>query len=364
MKQIIVLFIFLFIIIGCSSNPEVISLNLPKTYLKKSSVDKLSHFKDENYKEALSAFINNCKSSKTKKLYAGLCKKALITLDAEEFFKKNFDIFKIYKKNGEEKGLLTGYYEANLKGSLTKKSPYLYPIYKQPSDLINVDLNSIYPELKKYRLRGRIKNGKLIPYFSREQMQDNHLDAEVICYVNSKIDLFFLEVQGSGRITLDNGSTIFVGYANQNGYKYRSIGKYLVKNNEIKLEDISLQTIKSWLEENPNRVDEVLNYNKSVIYFKVKKKSASGSLGLVLTPKRSVAVDRSFIPLGSVLYLSSKIDGKDIDRIVMAQDTGGAIKGPIRADMFFGFSDKAKKLAGELKSPLQLWIFLPKESCE
>ena len=361
MKKTIIILILLTLFVGCSTKPKILSQKMPKTYLKKSDFSELPKWSDEDYSVALNSFLESCKSKKTQNIYTKLCKDASNALDAQKFYETNFDVFKIYTKDGDDTGLLTGYYEPNLRGSLVKKEPYIYPLYAKPNDLISVDLGSIYPELKKYRLRGRLVGDKLVPYYSREQIQEKGVDADIICYVDSKVDLFFLEVQGSGRITLDNGDSIFIGYANQNGHRYRSIGKYLVKNKEIPLEEISLQTIKEWLDKHPNRVDEVLNYNKSVVFFKKKKNPASGSLGLVLTPERSVAVDRSFIPLGSMLYLSSKVDAQDIDKVVMAQDTGGAIKGAIRADMFFGFSDRAKKLAGELKSPLKLWIFLPKD---
>jgi membrane-bound lytic murein transglycosylase A len=360
MKQILSIIIPFVLFVGCSTQPKVLYPKMPKTYLKQSSFSELPRWSDEDYKGALSSFIHSCKSKKTQQIYKNLCKDASQTLDAQNFFQTNFDVFKIYKKDASDEGLLTGYYEPNLRGSLVKKEPYIYPVYAQPRDLISVDLKSIYPELKKYRLRGRLKGDKLIPYYTREQISKNKLDAEILCYVDSKIDLFFLEVQGSGRVTLDNNKSIFIGYANQNGHRYKSIGRYLVKNGEIALKDISLQSIRKWLNEHPSRIDEVLNYNKSAVFFKKKKNPASGSLGLVLTPYRSVAVDRSFIPLGSMLYLSSKVDAQNIDRVVMAEDTGGAIKGAIRADMFFGFNQEAQRLAGELKSPLKLWIFLPK----
>jgi membrane-bound lytic murein transglycosylase A len=153
---------------------------------------------------------------------------------------------------------------------------------------------------------------------------------------------------------------MFVGYDNQNGHRYRSIGRYLVKINALKLEEVSLQSIKKWLEEHPKRVDEVLNYNDSLVYFKERTQGATGALGLELRAKRSVAIDRKYIPLGSMLYLNAAVDDKMQNRIVFAQDTGGAIKGAVRADLFLGAGDAAMQSAGRLKSPLKLWILLPK----
>ncbi len=352
MRQLILIFTALIFFIGCSKEPE--------TIFSKVSFDELPSFENENYEEALSSFINSCQSKKTQKIYGILCKKAIISENPKEFFEREFEVYKINNLNNEQESLLTGYYEPSLKGSLTKAEPYIYPIYSVPNDLISVDLNSVYPDLKNYRLRGRVEGTKLVPYFTREQTQDGLKNAEIICYTDSKIDLFFLEVQGSGRVKLDNGETMFIGYANQNGHKYSSIGKYLVEIGEISQEDMSLQSIRAWFKLNPTRVDEVLNHNKSVVYFREKSHAASGSLGVVLTPERSVAVDRNFIPLGSMLFLDAKINEKKVSKIVMAEDTGGAIKGAVRADMFFGYSSDAMQKAGELKSPLQLWIFLPK----
>ncbi len=360
MKQIILIFIAVILFLGCSKTPKVIFPQMPQTELIQSSFNELPHWNDENYEEALASFINSCQSKRTKNIYGSLCKKAIKNENPKEFLQKEFDIYKISSSNRQKDSLLTGYYEASLKGSLIKKVPYIYPIYNTPDDLISVDLSSIYPNLKHYRLRGKIEGKKLVPYFTRAQSQEDVVDADVICYTDSKIDLFFLEVQGSGRVILDSGETIFIGYSNQNGHKYSSIGKYLVSIGEIPLEKISLQSIRAWLKKNPDRVDEVLNHNNSVVYFRKKEHAASGSLGVILTPERSVAVDRNFIPLGSMLFLDATINKKNVSRIVMAEDTGGAIKGALRADMFFGFSDEARESAGELKSPLKLWMFLPK----
>ncbi len=360
MKQIILILITILLFFGCSKESKILFSEMPKTYLTQSSFSELPNWEAENYKEALNSFINSCRSKKTKKLYGSLCRSATLSKNPKDFLQKNFSVYEIDSRDSEKKPLLTGYYEPNIKGSLIKQEPYIYPIYKKPNDLISVDLSSIYPDLKKYRLRGRVEGQRLVPYLTREQMQQTPIDADIICYTDSKIDLFFLEVQGSGRVTLDSGETLFIGYSNQNGHRYNSIGKYLVKIGEIPLKDVSLQTIRAWLEKNPKRVDEVLNYNSSVVYFAKRFHAASGSLGIELTPKRSVAVDRSFIPLGAMLFLDAMVDEKRVSRVVMAQDTGGAIKGAIRADMFFGFSDEAMRLAGELRSPLKLWILLPK----
>lgn len=171
-------------------------------------------------------------------------------------------------------------------------------------------------------------------------------------------------MQGSGRALLDDGREMFVGYENQNGHKYKAIGKYLVKIGALRVEEVSLQSIRAWLEKHPSRIDEVLNYNESMVFFQKRNQGATGALGVALTPKRSVAIDRRYIPLGSMLYLDAAFKDRSLNRVVFAQDTGGAIKGSLRADLFLGTGEEALEIAGYLKSPLKLWILLPKESQE
>lgn len=344
--------------------PLKISDYMPKTKLVGTKFCYLPEWEKENFQEALAAFVNSCKTKKTQTLYSDLCYRAQKSKNAKAFLEKEFTPYQIKEKDGSNAGLLTGYYEPQLRGSLIKSDIYKYPVHKTPEDLVTVDLGSIYPELKKYRLRGKIEGNKLVPYYARKDSdQHNDTPENIICYVDSKIDLFFLEIQGSGRVLLDNGENIFVGYDNQNGHPYRAIGRYLVQQKELKMEEVSLQSIRAWLEKNPSRIDEVLNYNHSLVYFQQRDKAASGSLGIELTPKRSIAIDRKFIPLGSLLYLSADVDENKFCNVVVAQDTGGAINGAVRADLFMGHGDAAMQTAGKLKSEdLKLWILLPKHA--
>jgi membrane-bound lytic murein transglycosylase A len=301
-------------------------------------------------------FKTNCKTHKAQVLYGDLCVNTESIADAESFIKENFTLSSV----GSE-GLLTGYYEPELKGSLKQTKKYKYPIYNTPDDLILVKLGSVYKNLNNYRLRGRLESNVLVPYYTREELGKRDINASVICYTDSKIDLFFLEVQGSGRVRLENGKNIFIGYDNQNGHPYKSIGKYLISLGEISQADISLQSIRTWFVRNPNRVDEILNYNPSKVFFKQRKQGATGALGVELTPLRSIAIDKRRIPLGSMLLLQAHDENINYKRIVFAQDTGGAIKGEVRADMFLGFGKSAGKIAGRLKAPLKLWLYKPKE---
>ncbi len=384
MKKNILYLIAILLLVGCSKEPKmpisepiivepiitkieeakpikVTFATMPNTEFIKSSFEELPDWESEDYRDALSSFVNSCNTTKTKTLYKELCQEANSVNDAKSFFIENFLPYQVDMTKNDGDGLLTGYYEPLLKGSLKKKAPYIYPVYSTPRDLLVVDFVEQYPELKNYRLRGRKEGNKVVPYYSRKELSKRKIDADIVCYVDNRIDLFFLEVQGSGRVLLESGEMIYVGFDNLNGYKYSSIGKYLINAGEMSYAEASMGGIKDWCDKNPSRVDELLYHNESMVFFKKKEKPASGALGVVLTPNRSVAVDKSYLPLGSMLYMSADTKEKDLNRIVIAQDTGGAIKGSVRADLFFGYGDEAGRSAGKLKAPLKLWILLPKK---
>lgn len=317
----------------------------------------LDSFEEENYSELLQIFKESCATLKVQKLYPKACKDIqyyqIEEKSAKKFFYEHFEI----ENNHNRSGLMTGYYEPLLHGSLIEDETFIYPIYTIPNDLISVELSSLYPELSSKRLRGRLEGEKLIPYFSREEINQQNLDADIICYVDSRLARFFLEVQGSGRIELENGTTLFIGYADQNGHPYSSIGKYLIMSNKIEKEDISLQSIKAYFNAHPEELDDVLNHNSSFVFFKENDHPAKGALGLVLTPNRSIAVDSEYVPLGSMVLMN--IEGKY--KIAFAQDRGGAIKGQNRADMFYGYGDEALENAGSEQSELNLYIIKEKQ---
>ena len=345
---------------GCATKPQILHEKLPQTYLLPFEYEQLNRWGEEDFDALLPIFEKSCVSGRTKQLYGELCDEVGKVDDARAFFERSLRPYKISTSEGKQSGLITGYYEPLLLGSLQKSERYRYPLYAVPDDLITVKLDSIYPKLKGLRLRGRLKGNTLLPYAAREKMADS--DATALCWVDDELSLFFLEVQGSGRIELDDGETIFVGYANQNGHPYRSIGKYLIDKGEIARDKVSLQSIRAWLHANPSRVDEVLNANPSRVFFQERRQSATGSLGLELTPERSIAVDRRYIPLGSMLFMKTQdpVDHSPIEKMVFAQDTGGAIKGEIRADMFWGYGLEAENKAGKMQEPLELWILLPR----
>ncbi len=257
-------------------------------------------------------------------------------------------------------GIITGYYEPLLHGSPKRTERFRYPVYSVPEDLLVVDLGGLYPELKDRRLRGRLDGRRVVPYPSRAEITAKKINAPVLAWVDDPAALFFLQIQGSGRIQIEGGETYYVGYADQNGHPYYAIGSTLVNRGALKVEEVNLDSIRAWLATNPAQAEDVLNSNPSYVFFARRESPAIGALGAPLTPQRSAAVDPAFIPLGVPLWLDTTLpDAALYRRLVFAQDTGGAIKGPVRADVFFGFGPEAEKLAGNMKQPGRIFVLLP-----
>lgn len=276
---------------------------------------------------------------------------------------------RVVAPDGSDSGLVTGYYEPLLRGARKQGGAYRTPLYRVPDDMLTVDLAGVYPELKGKRLRGRLQGKKVVPYASREEIARSGLGGKELLWVDDPVEAFFLEVQGSGRVQLDTGETVRVAYADQNGHPYKSIGKWLIEQGELTSEQASAQGIKAWIAGHPTRKQELLNVNPSYVFFKEERLpdpnvGPKGSLGVPLTPQRSVAVDTTQIPAGVPLYLSTTQPASEIalQRLVMAQDTGGAIRGAIRVDFFFGFGTEAGENAGRMKQRGQVWVLLPRPS--
>jgi len=348
-------------ITGCATKIEQ-KPSITKANLQKVSWKELNGFNNDNLNLSFEVFKKACTKSIRDKNLKAICIKAnqLDIKNGKKFFTKYFIPYKLLDNNNHQKGLITGYYEPILDGSLIKTKKYKYPIYKTPKDLLTVDFSSLYPELKDYTLRGKLVGNKVIPYNSRKEMKLKK-NLEVICYVDNKIDLFFLQIQGSGKIKLQNGTIINVGYAQQNGRKYYSIGRKLIEDGYIAKKDMSLQAIRKWLQENPNKMDDLFNLNKSYIFFHQSDKPATGSLGVPLVANRNLAVDKRYIPLGFPVFIetTNPLTQAPIRELMVAADTGGAIKGQIRADLFFGNGKKAEKLAGMMKQKGILYILIP-----
>jgi membrane-bound lytic murein transglycosylase A len=325
--------------------------------------------------EAWSAFLQTCSAKSLPTALANACAAArpLTVANPEEaraFFETHFTPYRIVRQEARttvDTGLITGYYEPLLRGSRDRSAIFATALYAPPDDMLTLDLGEVFPELQGKRVRGRLQGKKVLPYHSRSALR-NHpsLEGKELVWVDSAIDAFFLEIQGSGRVQLDDGSVIRLAYADQNGQPYRSIGRYLVDRGEISLEESSGPAIRRWIQKNPARMQEVLNSNPSVVFFSEERiddpsMGPRGSLGVPLAAGRSVAVDAAFIPLGAPLFLSTTHPTTEVplERLVMSQDTGGAIRGPVRADLFWGFGASAGESAGLMKQQGRLWLLWP-----
>ncbi len=289
--------------------------------------------------------------------------------DPRRFFESQFRPYAIQAGDGNATGLVTGYYEPLLRGSRTRAKGFEQPVRGVPDDLLTIDLGTVFPELKDKRVRGRLEGNKVVPYWSRAEIaaRGDKVPARTLLYVDDAVELFFLQVQGSGRVKLPDGATIRLNYADQNGYPYQSIGRVLVDRGELKLEDASMQGIQAWARANPGRLDELLNSNPSYVFFREAPNSNGGpvgALGVPLTPERSIAVDPRSLPLGAPVFLATTRPNstKPLNRLVLAQDTGSAITGAVRADFFWGFGKEAGEQAGRMKQSGRMWVLLPPEA--
>ena len=266
-------------------------------------------------------------------------------------------------------GLFTGYYEPLLHGSRKRHDRYTVPIYGRPPDLVMVDLGRFRAEFKGKRIAGRVEEGSLTPYPDRREIDGGALAGKKleIAWVDDPVEAFFLQIQGSGRIALAEGGEMRIGYAAQNGHPYASIGKELIDRGALPRDAVSMPTIRDWLNAHPDKMRPVLEKNPSYVFFQeVKGEGPMGAEGVPLTPGRSLAVDLKYMPLGVPVWLAGGMPGPHasdpparLHRLLVAQDTGGAIRGPVRGDVFFGFGPEAESLAGRMKHRGKLWVLLP-----
>ncbi len=330
---------------------------------------------EDDPRPALEAFRASCKVVQNRAQWQTACAAAAGFAAADEmaartFFEAQFQPFRVQQADGSSSGLITGYYVPDLKGSRTRSERYRWPLYGVPDDLLVVDLRSVYPELGDYRLRGRLEGRRVVPYYSRAEIDAGKLsEGKELFWVEDPVELFFLQIQGSGRIELEDGTQVMVNYADQNGYPYRSIGKLLLDRGAMTRDQMSMQNIQAWARKNPDQVSALLAENPSYVFFRELPAGVTrpfGALGVQLTAERSLAVDPHAIPLGAPVFLSTTWPGGDtpLNRLLVAQDTGGAIKGRVRADFYWGIGDEAGALAGRMKQPGRLWVLLPRPAAE
>lgn len=291
----------------------------------------------------------------------------------KRFFQAYLKPWRIQAGSTAAVGTATGYYEPLVKGSRTQGGLYQWPLHTVPVDLLTVDLASVYPELAGKAIRGKVVGNRVVPYDNRSDLAKGARQPTAIVYVNDPVDNFFLQVQGSGRVLLVEGpgagTTIRIAYADHNGHPYASIGKWLADQGQLPLAQTSMQNIRAWAQRNPGRVQEMLNANPRVVFFKEEiikdpSEGPKGAYGIPLVARRSIAVDPTFVPLGSPVFLSTTMPASNepLNRLVFAQDTGTAIRGAARADFFWGFGDQAGALAGRMKQKTQMWVLWPKEA--
>lgn len=285
---------------------------------------------------------------------------------ARDYFEKWFRPFAVVDAEGHRNGLLTGYYEPELRGARRPGGRFKFPLYGRPSDLVTADLGQFDASLKGRRVTGRVAQGALVPYPHRKLIDGGHLadKSRPLVWVDSAIDAFFLHIQGSGRVKLEDGGLMRLGYAASNGHAYTAIGRTLIRRGAIARDQASMQSIRAWLAANPDKAPEIMGQNARYIFFRELNGNAPvGAQGVELTAGRSLAVDRQAVPLGAPLWVETRdpIDPhRPYRRLMIAQDVGHAIKGGIRGDIFFGHGRLAARRAGLMKQRGRYYILLPK----
>lgn len=351
--------------------PSVIT---PEAVLRPVPWSAIEAWPQEDPRPALGVFLQSCESLSRRNAWAGVCSAARLSdsQDREavrQFFEEYFIPHQATTDTGGDRGLITGYYVPDLIGSRIATERFRYPVYGRPDDLVVVDLGDIHPDLSHHGLRGRLQGQRLVPYWTRGQIDSGEADlpAPVLCYVEDPVDLFFLHVQGSGRITLTDGTVMLLNYADQNGHPYVSIGRLLLDRGAMKPHQMSMDNIRDWGQQNPHKVLTLLKENPRYVFFRTLPgdwQMPPGAQGIPLTSGYSLAVDPRTTPLGAPVFLSTTWPNSDrpLHRLMVAQDTGGAIKGPVRADFFWGMGDRAGALAGRMKQEGRMWVLLPRES--
>ncbi len=351
----------------------------PQTF---ANIDNWQFQNDESLKGFVNAFKKSCENRIMKKDphmdfgqepewgKFGAWQEKCANLPAQNikpWIEQNFTPMIASTKSGDTEGLFTGYYEASLNGSMMQTERYNVPLRALPKDLISVDLGSFRQDLRGKRIAGRVVGNKLKPYEDRAEIVAEKMPLSVdktLMWVDSPVDAFFLEIQGSGVVKMADGSIQRVGYAGQNGHEYTAIGRVLIEMGELTKDNVSMQTIRTWLEQNPDQAQTIMNENRSYVFFtKQDKEGPVGAEGVTLTPQHSLAVDRGLYPYGLPVWLDVEDPQNEdarLQRMMVAQDTGGAIKGAVRGDFFWGYGDYAETQAGVMVSRGSMTVMVPK----
>ena len=281
---------------------------------------------------------------------------------ARAFFEGSFVPY-LAADNDKTEGLFTGYFEPELAGARMRGAGFATPLLRRPPDLVSADLGPFRPSWRGERTAGRVVDGQLRPYPTRAEIERGALarDHLALLWVASPIDAFFLQIQGSGRVRLPDGSLVAVGYAGDNGRPYVAIGRLLIERGALTRDQVSLATIRAWLKAHPDEAGALMDANPSYVFFReITGPAPLGSEGVALTPGRSLAVDRAFVPLGVPVWLDIAQGDRRWRRLMVAQDTGGAIRGPVRGDVFWGTGPTAEAQAGGMRAHGEYVILLPR----
>ncbi|MCX7193165.1 MAG: MltA domain-containing protein [Proteobacteria bacterium] len=351
------------------SLPAPPALPTPTATFNQSKWEMLPDWQTLDLSPSLPALLQSCRVLKDRPHWQEICSRAVQLSPADSnalrtFYENWFTPYQVRNPDGSDQGMITGYYEPKLFGSRNRSARFCHPLYAVPGDMLTIDLGEQYPQIKDLRLRGRLIGRRVVPYYNRAEIDAGAKSFKALFWVDSALDLFFLQVEGSGRIELPDGRLVKVGYADQNGHPYVSIGRKLVEMGELRLEDASMQGIRNWAKNNQDKLPALLEQNPSYVFFREltgKSPAALGALGVPLTEQFSLAVDARIIPLGTPVFLSTTYpdDNAALNRLMLAQDTGGAIKGAVRADFFWGFGESAANRAGKMKQRGRMWVLFP-----
>jgi membrane-bound lytic murein transglycosylase A len=290
-----------------------------------------------------------------------------------DMIRQRFNVYQSVGSDGRGTVLFTGYYEPILEGRLTPDEEYRWPLYGRPEDLIEVDLELFRPKFKGEKIVARYDGSRIVPYFNREEIDSHGMlfgRQLEIAWLKDPIDVFFLQIQGSGQIILEDGTRLRVNYSANNGRPYRSIGGLLIDRGIIEWEEMNIPRLREYLRDNPDQEEEILNHNESYVFFRIVEEGPLGNIEVPLTPGRSVATDSRLFPKGGLVYICAEKPVIDDSGAIMAwvpfsrfslnQDTGGVIKGPGRVDLFWGSGEKAGVPAGNMKTEGKLYFFVEK----
>ncbi len=340
-------------------------------HLRRGTWADLPGWRDDDPAAAWQALLASCEVLKKQEAWQSVCADAGLMSQpdreqARRFFESRFTPHQLLQPDGGSEGLATGYYEPLLRGSRKPGPRYRYPLYGVPDDLLSVDLPAFGAEPRHAQARARLEGRRIVPYFDRAAIGAGQapVRGHELAWVDDPVELFFLQIQGSGRLELEDGGVMHVGYADHNGHPYRSIGRLLIDRGELSPDRASMQGIKAWAQKNPDKLQAVLDHNPRYVFFRELPPGLSGPLGaqgVPLTARRSIAVDPRFVPLGAPVFLATTwpLSKKPLNQLMLAQDTGSAIRGAVRADFFWGYGDAAGREAGRMKQALRMWLLLP-----